>query len=312
MDSKKTVIITGGTGLLGTHLLLNKPENVQVVATVHEYKTVLDLPDVEYVDVDVRSKDEVEALVEKYQPYAVIHTAAHGRLDYCQKNQEDAHQTNVMSTQYFVDALKKINGKILFCSTNATFDGYHPPYNEESPQDPKNYYGQTKVMSEKYIRQSGVNYTIMRLMTMYGWNFQPQRKNMVSMLIEKLRKGEQLWMTNDVWNNMLYAKEAAKFFWQVILTPEKTDQQTFNIAGSERANRYETTMVACEVFELDKALVTEVDSDYFKGQEVPRAPDTCFDTSKAQEVMHFQPIDLKTGFGDMKDNSLPTKTKLLN
>ncbi|OGE32031.1 hypothetical protein A2631_02845 [Candidatus Daviesbacteria bacterium RIFCSPHIGHO2_01_FULL_44_29] len=307
MTDKKRVLITGATGLLGTSLLLTQPENVEVYAAYHDYKQVLDLPGVNYIHLEIRDQDDVKRVVQEVKPQVIMHTAAHGRLDYCEANQDDAYKTNFLGTKYLVEAAKQIGARIIFCSTNATFDGYNPLYNEESPQEPANYYGKTKVMAEKMIRESGVDYTIVRLMTMYGWNFQPQRKNMVSMLIEKLGQGNSLFMTNDLWNNMLYSKEAAKFFWKIVTDLDKTAKQTFNIAGDKRANRFETTMDACGVFGLDKSKVTEVDSDYFKGSEVPRAPDTCFDTSKAQRVMGFKPITLKVGFEDMKQNPLPNK-----
>lgn len=304
---KKVALITGATGLLGTQLLLQKPADWEVIGTVHDYREVLPLNGVAYRLVDIRMRDEVEKLIAEIKPTIVFHTAAHGRLDYCESHQEDAVNTNYLGTTYLVDALKKHGGKIVFCSTNATFDGLQPPYTERSRQNPLSVYAQTKVNAEKYIRASGVNYTITRLMTMYGWNWQPERLNMVSMLIGKLRSGQELWMTNDVFNNMLYVGQAADFFWKIAKEPQLTRKQTFHIAGGEIANRYNTTIIACRVFGLNPKLVHEVDSAYFSGKEVTRAPNTSFSTEKASRVMHFSPLSLEEGFTQMRQFPLPQK-----
>lgn len=304
---KKVALITGATGLLGTQLLLRKPADWEVVGTIHDYRETLPLDGVRYHRVDIRKRDEVEKLIAELKPTIVFHTAAHGRLDYCENNRDDAVETNYKGTTYVVDALKQYGGKMVFCSTNATFDGLRPPYAERSRQNPLSVYAKTKVDAEKYIRSSGVNYTITRLMTMYGWNWQPERLNMVSMLIGKLRGGQELWMTNDVFNNMLYVGQAADFFWKIAQNPDLTRRQTFHVAGGEIANRYDTTLIACRVFGLDPRLVHEVDSAYFSGKEVTRAPNTSFSTHKASRLMHFLPMSLEEGFVHMKQFPLPQK-----
>ena len=304
---KIKILITGGTGLLGTHLLLSKPNNCQVFATVHDYKKVLKLKDVAYVPLDVRNGQEITKVINSINPEIVIHTAAHSSVDFCQKNQEEAYQTNSISTKYIVESLKKINGKLLFCSTNMTYDGLNHPYNEKSRQHPQTFYGKTKVDSEKIIVKSKINYSIIRLMTMYGWNWQPERKNMISMAIGKLRENQELWMTNDVFNNLLYVGQAAEFFWDVTLHPEISDFQKFNIAGAECVNRFQATMKLCEIFDLNKKLVHEVKSSYFQGQETPRSPNTCFDTTKIKKLLKFQPYSLSQGLTQMKNQPLPKK-----
>jgi len=301
-----SILITGSTGLLGTQLLLTQPKGYEVFGVLHEYRKVLKGDSVHYLDLDIRDRKAVQKVFDEVKPNIIIHTAAHGRVDYCEEHQEDAYATNVLGTQYLVDAAKEVNARFLYCSTNMTFDGLQPPYSETSEQCPGSFYGKNKVEAEKYIRQSGVEHTIFRLMTMYGWNWQPGRKNMISMLIEKLSAGEKLWMTNDVWNNLLFAREAALMLWIAVQHPEVANNQTFQLAGKNRVNRYQATLAACQVFGLDKNLVTEVTSDFFKGQEVSRSPDTTFDTSKAEKILHLNPLPLKSGLEHMHHHRLPS------
>lgn len=294
------VLLTGATGLLGTHLIRVIPTGVSVVGTVHVFKKTVSHPQVNYLDIELKEAGSVTKVCAQVKPDIIIHTAAHTSVDFCEKNKEETRLTNIVSVENILREAKKYNSKVIFCSTNMSYDGLNAPYNEKSLQSPGSYYGQTKVAGEKLIMDSGVEYTIVRLMTMYGWNWQPSRKNMVTMSIEKLQNKEKLWMTNDVFNNLLYVGQAAEFFWQIVQNSSKTNNQKFNIAGAECANRYMAVMKLCEVFKLDKSLISEVSSDYFAGSEVPRSPNTCFDTTKAQDILQFTPLTLEAGLRLMK------------
>jgi dTDP-4-dehydrorhamnose reductase len=293
------VLITGSTGLLGTHLIKQVPRGIEVFGTVHDYKKTVKHPQVSYRNIELKDSDSVAKVFKKVKPDIVIHTAAHTSVDFCENNQEETHKTNIEGLQNILTEAKKYNSKIIFCSTNMSYDGNEPPYSEESVQNPGSYYGKTKVQGEELIINSGVEYTIVRLMTMYGWNWQPARKNMITMSIDKLSNQQQLWMTNDVFNNLLYVGQAADFFWKIVKKPKVTKNQKFNIAGAECTNRYVAVMELCKIFKLDDTLVTEVSSDYFKGSEVPRSPNTCFDTAKAQNVLLFKPFTLRQGLKAM-------------
>ena len=298
------VCITGSTGLLGTHLIRSAPKDVTVVGTVHEYQETVKRPQVTYVSLDIRQQTEVANVLKEVRPDIIIHTAAHTSVDFCENNQEDTYQTNVLGLKYLIHAAKAIGSKIIFCSTNMTYDGLEPPYSEESPQNPQTYYGKTKVQGESLLKEANIPYTIVRLMTMYGWNWQPQRKNMISMAIEKLRKNEKLWMTNDVFNNLLYVHEAAAFLWRVVSEPKLSDYEVYNIAGADCINRYQATIKLCEVFNYDKKLITEVSSSYFANTEVTRSPNTCFNTNKAHTMLSFKPMGVDAGLKNMRDNTI--------
>lgn len=303
MKKKNKVLITGATGLLGTHLILSMPDDIEVFATVHEYKTVLKNPKVQYVDLDVREFPTVRKVLYAVRPDVVIHTAAYSQVDFCENNQAEAKLLNYEATKFLVDTCNELNSKIIFCSSNMTFDGQSPPYDEFSKQNPQTFYGKTKMMSEKYIIEHAKIYTIFRLMTMYGWNWQPDRKNMISMAVGKLQEKQELWMTNDVYNNMLFVKIAAETFWKS-LDSTQSDNQIFHLSGADCLNRYQTTLKLCEVFGFDTKLVHEVSSDYFKGKEASRAPNSCFNVAKAQQVLRFELLGLVEGFTQLKQNPL--------
>src|SRR5688500_13092134 len=100
------VLITGATGLLGTHLIRSLPKDIQAFGTVHQYKKTIEQKNVTYIPLDIQNEKEVEATFRQYEPDIVIHTAAHTSVDFCESNKDETHKTNVLGTQYIINAIK--------------------------------------------------------------------------------------------------------------------------------------------------------------------------------------------------------------
>ena len=113
-------------------------------------------------------------------------------LIFCEKNKKVAYKINVKGTENMIKVCYKNKAKLIFISSNAVFDGSNPPYSEKSKVHPVNYYGKTKVISEKMIMKSNVDYAIVRLILMYGWNHPKERENPVTWLINKLKNGRKI------------------------------------------------------------------------------------------------------------------------
>lgn len=296
----KKILYTGTTGLLGTYITTSVPSGVELHATIHRTLQVPDRAKAIYHRLDIRDADAVEQLIATVRPDVVLHAAAHGIVEFCEQHQEEAIKTNVTGTKNLLSALQKHGGRLVFYSTNATFDGFHAPYKEDDEQLPANFYGKTKVMSEQDIKNSTVPYTIIRLITMYGWNNPQERKNPVSWGIETLQKGEPIHMVTDVWNNFLHAKSAALGSWAVALDDD-TAGKIFHFAGATKLNRYELMTQVATAFGLNPGLVNAVTSDFFPSH-VQRAPDTTFDITRFEKDLGQHPWSIQEGLTDMKQN----------
>jgi len=297
----KKILITGGTGLLGMALIERQHKGYGVIATYSNPFPKKKLPPFngcQFIYLDITDRTQVANLLKAIKPDILIHTASIGKVDYCQEHQKEAWRVNVEGSNNLIEVCKRYKIKFIFTSSNAVFDGSKPPYNENDPINPINFYGKTKAQTEKDLEMAGIDYTIVRLITMYGWNHSCERSNPVTWVLEKLKSGRELKIVNDVYNNHLFVGTAAEAIWAIVI---QNVNGIYHIAGKDRISRYELSVKVGETFGLDKTLITPVSSAFFPAIAL-RPKDTCYETLKMKQHLKIEPIGIKEGLTWMRDN----------
>lgn len=290
------ILFTGITGLLGNYFLEKRREKYSIVGTYSNNK--VDYKGVGLIKLDVRDKKKVLELINKIRPQVVVHAASIGNVDYCETHPQEAFEVNVEGTRNVLEGCESIGAKIIFISSNAVYDGGHAPYDEKSPTNPLDVYGKTKSEAEKIVMASGVTYLIIRLMTMYGWQPTGARINPATWVIEQLENNKQIKVVNDIYNNHLFAGVAADFIWKAIISKKKNE--IYNLAGRDCISRYEFALKVAEIFDLPSSLISPVKSSFFKSI-APRPKNTCFNTSKINNLLKIEPISVTEGLKEMKN-----------
>ncbi len=297
MKNKK-IFITGGTGLLGHYLLKDIPQNIEVSATYFpENKNDSIIENCDKYCVDVCDEDMVLSTVERIKPDCIIHTASIGRVDYIEKNKDEAKKVNMGGMENIIKACKKSGAKLIYLSSNAIFDGNDPPYREEDEPNPLSYYGQLKVNNEIVLKQSGIRYSIVRPILMYGWNLDVERKNPVTWLVDLLKENKPVNIVSDIFCNPLYAKDCADVIWKII---ELDKKGIFHVAGEDEISRYDFACLTAEVFGLNKDLITPVKNSFFKGI-APRPVNTTYCIDKIKKELNIFPLGVRKGLEIMRD-----------
>ena len=127
----KVVVVTGGAGSIGGELcrqLVNMPIRKLILVDFAEtpmHNMQLELrsqaPRVEkkFVIADVRNKDRIDSLFDKYRPNVVFHAAAYKHVPLMESNPVEAVQANVFGTKNVVDASIRYNiEKFVMISTD--------------------------------------------------------------------------------------------------------------------------------------------------------------------------------------------------
>lgn len=156
----------------------------------------------------------------------------------------------------------------------------------------------TKYAAEEEIKANTPNYVVLRLMTMYGWNHRGERQNPVTWMIEKLSKKEKINVVNDIYNNHLWAGQAAEVLWKII--KEDRSNKIYNMAGAQCISRFNLALKVAQVFKFDKSLITSVPSSFFKNI-APRPKNTCFETTKIEKELGVKPLKILEGLQWMKN-----------
>lgn len=170
MSTPKYVVVTGGSGLLGSEVvrLLLEEENVKpVVLDLNPNPTRLNkvMDQIEYIEGDVADPDVLDSTFKKFKPVSVYHIAA-VLGDTCEKKPLLAARVNAMGFVHLMEAVLQ-NGvqQVLFSSSGTTYGEDLEPgemLGDKTLQRPASFYGITKVFAESvgrwYRKHRGVDY----------------------------------------------------------------------------------------------------------------------------------------------------------
>lgn len=296
MSARKTVLITGGTGLLARGMEETALPGYRIIG-VHLRDYSVPRGKFRHVVLDVRDQRKVDRLFEKYEFEAVVHAAGFASVDYVERHYAESLESNVTGTLNVTSACRRAGCHLIYVSTNAVFDGSSAPYREADPVRPINKYGHIKVECERLIHETLERFTVVRPILMYGWNHPTGRPNPATWLLDKLRRGEVVHMVDDVYENPLYNLQCGEVLWQVIV---RKAAGTIHLAGGEIVNRYEFASKLATVFKLERALIKPVDSSFFP-DIAPRPRNTSFVTERMERELGIKPLSLEQGLQLMRD-----------
>ena len=171
MNFKRNILITGGAGFIGSHLvrlLVNKYPNYHIInMDVLTYAGNLEnLKDIEgkenytFVKCDICDIEKVKNVFEEYKIDNVIHLAAESHVDRSIKDPFSFAQTNVMGTLSLLQAAKDywnedFKEKLFYhVSTDEVYgslgaEGY---FTEQTKYDPHSPYSASKASSDHFVR----------------------------------------------------------------------------------------------------------------------------------------------------------------
>ena len=288
------VLVTGGTGLLGKALLDAAPSGWRVVATAHRT-----CPPVEwahrFTPLDLEDRAAIARVIDEVDPTVVIHAASIGSVDEAERHPEAVRRVNVGGTQAIGEACARHGAQLVFISSNAVFDGRHPPYAEDAPLQALNRYGALKIEAETWVRTQSIPHLIIRPILMYGWPFPGGRDNAMTRWLSQLERGHPFDVAEDIYSMPLLATNAAEAVWAAI---GRGRSGTYHVAGADRVSLVEFARAVAQVFGHDERLIRPVPGASMAGL-APRPHDTSFVTTKMQQDLAVHPIGIREGLASL-------------
>lgn len=287
------ILITGANGFLGYYLaeqLLEK--NYSVIATG---KGECRLPftnnnNFRYLPMDFTDPYSVHDVFEKIKPGVVVHAGAMSRPDDCELNQMQAYLVNVEGTVHLLINAAEYKSFFIFLSTDFVFDGESGMYTEEAKPAPVNYYGKTKLEAEEVVKEYESDWAIVRTVLVYGKNHSG-RSNFLSIVKEKLEKGEEYSVVDDQWRTPTYVEDLAA---GVVSINEKRASGIFHISGKDFLTPYQMALKTAEYFGFDRKLIKRVTAADFN-QPAKRPSKTGFVIEKARKELGYEPASFDEG-----------------
>jgi dTDP-4-dehydrorhamnose reductase len=277
------ILVTGGTGLVGSNVIKVAREeyDAEVVATLYARKP--EVPwDVRVAHLDLEDPDSVRKVVEDHQPQAVIHCAAPRDEDRLEVDHEWGWRVMAAGTRAMADACHAVGARLVFVSSDWVFGhGGQPPYGEESPPCPANYFGLLKTVGETLVSSRCEDYAIVRIAGVYGpnWSYPSQVQTeagvgfgwLVNYYAHHLSQGKPV----AVWTdhvNVRASPSLASDVADVLLTLACEEQQgIFHGCGRGGVSRLELAQAVAVAFDFDRKLVRaatpeEMDVGHLRGK----------------------------------------------
>src|SRR5947209_17938836 len=142
----ETLLVFGGSGLLGGKVAALARESFRVVATYTRTKPRQ--PGINYVELPKENVEEGMVLVRKTKPSAVIDAEAMDDVDRCEEERDLAWQVNAGSTGSLARVATDMGARYLFVSPDFVFDGTKGGNRGQAAPRPANHFGAPKRASE--------------------------------------------------------------------------------------------------------------------------------------------------------------------
>jgi len=156
------VLVTGGAGYIGSHLVLSlkgRGEEVIVADNLSSGRRSR-IPDVPLVEVDLRSPSSIPLLTDAMAGVdAVVHFAALKRIDESFEHPAEYFQTNIGGLSTVLLAMRDAGvRRLAFSSSASVYSAESGVVSEGAPTVPPSPYGETKLIGEQLVAHAAVAY----------------------------------------------------------------------------------------------------------------------------------------------------------
>lgn len=285
------ILVIGAGGLVGGKIIEFAKGKYEVFGT---YNTSI-IEGSNYFKLDVMNREEVLRIVNEVKPKLIVDTHAFHNVDKCETEKDNAWNVNVNGTRNVAEAAQSVGAKYVYFSTDYVFDGSKSIYTEEDQPNPLSYYAKTKYAAELVLKALVEDYIIIRPSVIYGVG----GKGKVSFalwLIDKLRKGENVNIVSDQYNNPTLVDNLA----EITLKLYEVDAKgIFHVTSKTCVNRYDFSLMVATVFNLNKDLIKPVTTAELK-QVAKRAERVNMDTHKAEHITGIKTLTIEESLRILK------------
>ena len=292
------VLITGGTGFLGSHItkrLIEDVESITIVTTDIRQQTTLkslgvDVDKINLVKGDVRDFDFLRLLFNEYEFDTVFHLGALSEVKKCQPDPKLAFDVNVGGTVNILEACRmygKVKAVVVSSSDKAYGSGEVPYVEGQSLNGVGTYEvskSATDLIARSFYSNYGVPVVVTRCSNLYGggdMNFSRVIPNNINKILND--ESPMIWKGSEKsTREFLYIDDAVNAYLSLVENIDKTKGEAYNIGSGE----------IFTIEELLNALLDTMDSNLeieYVEKDFPEISHQYLDSSKIKEHTGWKP-----------------------
>ncbi len=270
MKMKKKILITGGAGFIGSHVVrlfttqypnyhIFNLDKLTYAGNLENLKDVESLENYKFIKGDIVDSDLISALFEKYDFDGVIHLAAESHVDRSITNPMDFIMTNVVGTVNLLNAAKNTWGnnknKLFYhVSTDEVYGslGNTGYFLEDTPYDPKSPYSSSKASSDHFVRAYGNTFSLPFVISNCSNNYGPNQfpEKLLPLFINNIIENRKLPVYGDgkFTRDWLYVIDHANAIDKIFHNGKIGD--TYNIGGFNEWKNIDLIELLCEKMDI--------------------------------------------------------------
>ncbi|MBS1654728.1 MAG: dTDP-glucose 4,6-dehydratase [Bacteroidetes bacterium] len=267
---KKTIVITGGAGFIGSHvvrLFVTKYPDYRIInldaltyaGNLENIRDIEKSPNYIFAKQNILDAEGLDQLFTQYQPDGIIHLAAESHVDRSILSPLDFVYTNVIGTVNLLNAAKKLwkgnfEGKRFYhVSTDEVYGalGATGFFTEQTKYDPHSPYSASKAASDHFVRAYGDTYglpvVVSNCSNNYGPNHFPEK--LIPLFINNIITKKPLPVYGDglYTRDWLFVKDHAAAI-DLIFHKGKT-HDTYNIGGFNEWTNIALVKLLCQLMD---------------------------------------------------------------
>jgi len=272
MSFSKKILITGGAGFIGAHLIrlmVNKYEDYQIfnLDALTYAGNLANLKDVEskknytFLHGDITNLDFLNEIFDEYKFDGVIHLAAESHVDRSIENPGEFAMTNVIGTLNLLDVCRKkwhdFSDKMFYhVSTDEVYGslGETGLFSETTSYDPRSPYSASKASSDHFVRAYFHTYGLPILISNCSNNYGPGQfpEKLIPLMINNIKNNKELPVYGEGKNvrDWLWVKDHAMAIDRIYHKGKLGE--TYNIGGNNEWTNIDLVNKLCLI--LDKRL----------------------------------------------------------
>ena len=296
----KRVLVTGGAGFIGSHLVAALADHNEVV--------VLDdlstgsrerVPsDVEFVRGDVRDRETVRTVMDGVD--VVFHEAAVVSVSQSVEEPAKTHDINVTGTVNVLEAARATDARVVVASSAAVYGQPESvPISEDAPVTPTSPYGLSKAMCDEYVALYAALYDLdavgLRYFNVYGpGQTGGDYSGVISIFFEQAQAGGPLTVHGDgtQTRDFVHVRDVVQA--NLLAAADGVPGAVYNVGTGERVSIQELAELVCDVCgegSVEVRHVSERTGDIEHSQA---------NIEQIQSALAFEPtVDLKAGLADL-------------